>query len=135
MISKHFKIYELVDKETYKIRGERAWELISPLLIESIDKIKERFPKGTMTINNWYWKGNRSWSGIRTKESSYYSAYSQHTFGNAIDAVFSEYSAEEVRKDIINNPDIYPHIKGIETDISWLHIDVRNRETVSIFKP
>lgn len=135
MISKYFKIYELVDKATYKERGEKAWELISPALIESIDKIKERFPEGSMTINTYFWEGIRNWSGIRTKESPDYSKYSQHTFGNAIDAIFSDYSAEEIRQDIIKNPDIYPHIKGIETDISWLHIDVRNRETVAIFKP
>lgn len=135
MISKHFKIYELVDKDTYTSRGEKAWELISPELIETIDTIKERFPKGSMTINNWKWNGDRNWSGLRNPSSPWFSKYSQHSLGCAIDAIFSEYSADEVRKDIIDNPDIYPHVKGIETDISWLHVDTRNRDTVAIFKP
>ena len=135
MISKRFKIQELVPESIYKKRGEKAWELLNPLLLETIDTIKERFPDGSMTINNWLWNGNREWSGLRTPDSPWYSMTSQHSFGNAIDAVFSKYTAEEIRQDIIDNPDIYPHVKGIETDISWLHIDVRNRKTVAIFKP
>lgn len=135
MISKHFKIQELVPEVIYKKRGDRAWELLNPQLLETIDTIKERFPDGSMSINTWLWNGNRHWSGLRTPDSPYYSNTSQHSYGNAIDAVFSKYTAEEVRQDIIDNPDIYPHVKGIETDISWLHIDVRNRETVALFRP
>ena len=135
MKSTKFRIEELVSKPVFDKRGERAWELINPLLIATIDTIKSRFPEGSMSINTWLWNGNRNESGLRTADSSYYSPTSQHSLGNAIDAVFSKYTSEEVRQDIINNPDIYPHVKGIETDISWLHVDVRNRETVAIFKP
>lgn len=135
MKSTRFMIEELVPKSVFDKRGDRAWELINPNLITTIDTIKDRFPEGSMSINTWLWNGDRSESGLRTADSPYYSSTSQHSLGNAIDAVFSKYTVEEVRQDIINNPDIYPFVKGIEIDITWLHIDVRNRETVAIFKP
>jgi len=49
--------------------------------------------------------------------------------------IFFDYTAEEVRWHIITHADRYPEVKGIETDISWLHIDARNVEALMIFKP
>lgn len=137
MKANNFIIQELVPEHIYEKRGEKAWELIDDRLIETLNTIKKRFPAGTATINNWFWRGNREWSGLRTTESKWFSETSQHAFGRAADIIFSEYLAEEVRQDIINNPDIYPHVKGIETGITWLHIDVRNTidDKVKIFRP
>ena len=136
MKSKYFKAYELVSREDYKKMGDaKVWEIFDPKIIETIDIIKEQFPHGTMTINNWFWGGNREWSGLRTPNSKYYSLRSMHSYGKAIDAVFSQYAADEVRSFIISNPQLFPHVKGIETDITWLHIDVRNRDEVLLFKP
>ena len=135
MRSKYFKIYELVPEHLFIKLGKKALRFIDSRLIESIDTIKERFPKGTMTINNYKWKGNRNWSGLRTPDSPYYSETSMHSFGNAVDAVFSEYSVDEIRNDIINNPDIYPHIKGLEMETNWLHCDTRNEDKIQLFYP
>lgn len=132
--SKHFRLEELVPKELFKKYGEKCWDFLDPRLLESIDIIKERFPEGTITINNWVWNGDRNWSGIRTSDSPYYSQSSMHSWGKAVDMIFSKYDPDEVRKDIIDNPDIYPHIKGLELDISWVHIDVRNRTELLKFK-
>ena len=106
--------------------------MIDDKLIRSIDLIKEKFSEGTMTINNWYWNGNRGWSGVRTIGSPYYSKNSQHSKGKAIDAIFNKYSAEEIRKYILKNPDEFPDIGGIELDVNWLHIDVRDRQNGKI---
>jgi len=135
MKSKKFKIHELVPPHIYKKFGKKAWRFIDSRLIESIDQLKEDFPKGTMTINNYKWKGNRKWSGLRTPKSPDYSETSMHSFGSAIDAVFSNYSAKEVRKFIINNPEKYPHIKGLEMGVSWLHCDTRNEDKLVKFYP
>ncbi|MDD3443201.1 MAG: hypothetical protein PHW89_08055 [Sulfurimonas denitrificans] len=136
MKSKYFKAYELVSKEDYEKMGDaKVWEIFDSGVIEAIDTIKENFPNGTMTINNWYWGGDRNWSGLRTPQSPYHSLTSMHSYGKAIDAVFSQYDAEEVRSFIVANPQLFPHVKGIETDISWLHIDTRNRDEVLLFKP
>jgi len=132
--SKHFRLEELVPKELFNKYGEKCWDFLDPRLLESIDTVKERFPEGTITINNWLWNGNRNWSGIRTPNSSYYSQSSMHSWGKAVDMIFSKYSPDEVRQDIIDNPDIYPHIKGLELDITWVHLDVRNRKELLKFR-
>jgi len=127
MKSRYFRIEELVDKATYSARGDRAWELLNPNLILFIDLIKEKFPEGTITINNWLWGGDRQWSGLRTPNSPWYSTYSQHSFGNAVDMLLSAYPSEEVRKYIHSNLHEFPMLKGLEKDVTWVHADVRNR--------
>lgn len=135
MRSVYFKIEELVPEHIFRLLGDKAWDLIDDKLVLTIDDIKRNFPKGTMTINNWLWSGGREWSGLRTIDSPYYSPTSQHTLGKAIDCVFSHYDVNEVRYDIISNIELYPHLKGIEMDVSWLHVDVRDRDTLLQFKP
>ena len=135
MKSKYFKIHELVPKKMYEEYGEKAWRYVDVRLIESIDKLKEHFNLGTMTINNYYWGGNREWSGIRTPNSPNYRYGSQHSYANAFDIVFSDYSAEEVRNYILENLDEFKYIKGMELKVSWLHIDVRNEDKIVLFNP
>jgi len=48
--------------------------------------------------------------------------------------VFSDYSAEEVRNYIIDNPHEFPYIKGLELVVNWVHLDVRNEENLVMFK-
>jgi len=133
MKSKHFRIEELVDQYTFMTRGTRAWELLDPQLLSLIDRIKEKFPMGSMTINNWLWHGTRTESGLRNANSSNYSKHSQHSLGKAIDAVFSSYTAEEVRKYMLANLEEFPELRGLETGVNWLHVDVRNRDDLLKF--
>ena len=138
MISNYFLLEELVPPTVFKERGSLAWELLDDRLIQTIDTIKKRFPLGTMTINNWVWGGNRQWSGLRTPEAiKYYSPFSQHAFGRAIDTIFSAYTTEEVRQYILDNPLEFPHVKGVELGVGWLHIDCRNTvdTKVKVFHP
>jgi hypothetical protein len=99
---KHFSIHELVPPNTFKQRAEKAWELLDERLLITLDRLRERY--GPMTVNNYYWGKDREWSGLRTKESPYYSPYSQHSFGRAADCLFKNISAEVVRKEILANP-------------------------------
>jgi len=134
MVSKYFEIYELVPEHIYNKFGDKAWWFIDPKLIKTLDKLKEIFNKGTIVINDYHWNGKRNWSGLRVAGCPYYSETSQHSFGRATDCIFSAYSAEEVRDFIIFNPNKFPEVKGIELDVSWLHIDVRNSDKVILFK-
>ena len=134
MRSKYFKLYELVDKDTYARYGENAWKFLDSRAIEMLDKLKEHFSNGTIVINSYHWKGDRQWSGLRTPKSMYFSQYSQHTFGRAFDCVFSDYDVNDVRGYIIANSVEFPYIKGIELDTNWLHFDVRNEDEVVKFK-
>jgi len=134
--SKHFAIEELVPEHIFKKYGpSKCWEFIDPELMKMADIIKERFPDGTMSINTYKWGGNRNFSGLRTSDSKYYSIGSMHSFGRAIDCIFSKYTADEVREDIINNPEIYYAIKGLEKNISWVHFDTRPRNNLLVFTP
>lgn len=135
MKSKYFKIHELVPPHIFEKYGEGAWKFIDERLIASLDTLKEHFSTGTITLNNYKWKGTRKWSGLRTPESKWYSETSLHSHGKAGDMIFSNYTAEEVRHYIINNPAFFPYIKGIEDMVKWLHIDVRNEDQLVIFKP
>lgn len=133
MKSKYFKIHELVPEHIYEAYKEKGWKFIDSRLIETIDSLKGYFNLGTMTINNYYWNGDRKWSGLRMPSSPYYSETSQHSFGRAVDIVFSDYTAEEARNYIINNQDKFQYIKGLELDVSWLHIDIRNEDNIVLF--
>jgi len=127
MKSTKFKIEELVPLRLINlIHKDLLWKLIDDDIIIAIDKIKEVFPKGSMSINTYLWSGNRTQSGVRTKNSKYYSETSQHSLGKAIDCVFGNYSTDEVREYILANQDEFPTIKRIEADVSWLHIDVKD---------
>ena len=134
MRSKHFGIYELVPQELYEtVHEDVLWEMVPDELILSIDAIKSRFWRGSMSINTYKWNGDRNWSGLRTKESPWYSPGSQHTLFKATDSIFSSYDVDDIREYIIANPEEFPHIKGIELGVSWLHIDVRSRDTLLQF--
>jgi len=133
MKSKYFEIHEIVSKDMYHLKGEKAWRYVHKDLIQAIDTLKERFPQGTATINNYYWGGDRQWSGLRTPDSPYFSFTSMHSFMQAVDIKFSAYTAEEVRKDILTNQELYPTIKGLELGVSWVHIDIRNEDILVTF--
>ena len=130
-----FKTQELVPKHIYQKRGEKAIELINPLLIDSLNQLKQDFPSGSITVNNWLWGGSRNWSGLRTPGSPDYSETSQHSVGNGADCKFSEYDEADVRAYIIANPKKYPHVKGVEdfAGMTWVHLDCRNRHDVAVF--
>ena len=136
MSSKYFKAYELVSKKDYEALGpSKVFEIIDPRLLASLDAIKEKFPNGSMYVNNWKWGLDREWSGLRTPNSPYYSLGSMHSYGKAADFIFTDYTAAEVRKYIIDNPQEFPYVKGIENfkGMTWVHIDVRDSDSVVVF--
>ncbi|MBW1841810.1 MAG: hypothetical protein JRI75_08440 [Deltaproteobacteria bacterium] len=132
---KHFAIHELVPRSVFEDRGEKAWELLDDRLLITLDRLRERY--GSITVNNWYWGKEREWSGLRTKESPFYSPYSQHTFGRATDCLFSKVSVEEVRQDILamSNDPTFEMIGSVELGVSWLHFDVRNCDRIKTYYP
>jgi uncharacterized protein YcbK (DUF882 family) len=133
MKSKYLKIHELVPLRLLDLLHEDLlWKLVDDNLILAIDKLKEVFPKGSISINTYKWAGDRTQSCIRTKNSKYYSETSQHSLGKAVDCIFSYYTTEEVREYILTNPDEFPTIGGIELGTSWVHIDVRPRRDGNI---
>ncbi|MFW6247426.1 MAG: hypothetical protein ACOC22_04635 [bacterium] len=139
---KNFKVQEFVDRETFDKRGKRALSVIDWRMLWTADAIREYFDK-PIIINNWHLGGDREWSGIRFENSPYYSRFSQHSFGRALDFVIPEMSAYDVRMTIINNPNekAFQYITALEhyDTMSWIHIDCRilidNQERFFVFKP
>jgi hypothetical protein len=131
----HFKIQELVPPAIFEARGEKAWELLDERLLITLDRLRDRF--GPITVNNWHSGKDREWSGLRTKESPYYSATSQQSFGRAADCLFSHNDAESVRQEIFASPDdkTFELIGSVEMGTSWLHFDVRNCDRIMTYTP
>jgi len=133
---KHFEIHELVPKQIYLKRKEKAWELMDVRILKTIDMLRNRY--GRMKINDYYWNGVREWSGLRTVDSPYYSKTSQHTFGRAVDIIFLDSTTDLVRNDILdlyNKDKIFRFINAMELGTNWLHIDVRNCKRLKTFYP
>lgn len=126
-IPEHFGIKELVDPKTYQDRGIKAFQLLDPYMLWTLDRLRERF--GSITINNWAWGGNYQFSGFRPKSCSIGSFYSQHRMGRGFDLKFKDYpDPSEVREFIRENPDEpdFKYINCVEEDTpTWLHIDGR----------
>jgi hypothetical protein len=123
-VKNYFKIQELVPPAVYADQGERAWRLIDSGLVYTLNCLRHEF--GPITINNWHIGGPREWSGLRTPDSPYYSPGSYHSCGQAADCLFSNAEVSYVRLCILKL-DKYPLIGGIELDVPWLHVDVRQR--------
>lgn len=138
----HYIPEEFVDQITYKIKGKDSIKYIHPDMLLTMDMIREYFGL-PVTINNWKWDNtvySRKWSSLRTSQSIYYTKYSMHTFGRAIDFIVSGVSSKEVQKEILTHQDdkAFKFIKRIEKNtIGWTHIDnfEMNKNKIYVFRP
>ena len=143
-----FQLYELVPREFYPKDGDlneriKTWWLLDDRLLWTIDRLRKRY--GKMICNDWFWRtpqdtalysawcrdltiGNQ-YRGWRPPNCIVGSLMSQHKWGRASDLIPVEVTVDEIRKDIIMNHNLFgdlQHIRAVEMNVSWLHIDVRN---------
>lgn len=140
----HFNLHELVSADSYnRLSHAHLWGIFNPLLLWTIDQIREFYNK-PMTINNWFYGGDRQYSGLRMPgEYPASGSLSQHRFGNAVDFYIKGIEPAEIRQDIKENPnnDIFQFITAIEdfNGMNWVHIDMRNWDKdnngLLVFKP
>ena len=127
-----------MDKETYELLGDNAINLFNEGLLKDLDNLREYFNK-KMTINNWYWGGVLSQRGFRSLKSETGGLGSQHRQGNAIDFDVEGFTAEQVRKYIIENKHLYPSISRMESNVGWVHCDAKpldkNQKRIYLFAP
>lgn len=144
---KYFGIRELVPREVYNARGEKAWQLLDYRAIKTLEWLRENL--GSCTVNDWPWGGTFSQSGLRTAEfylqQSYTMAteanakiaksFSQHKYGRAFDCKFKNHTAEEARQWIKENWESSGFDWGItlEEGVSWLHFDTRNQPKNEVY--
>lgn len=137
----HFRVEEFVDPATFKRRGADALNDMDTRILITADEIRVYFNK-KITINNWVWGKEREWSGLRTKDSPYFSYDSQHSFGRALDFLVDGIDAQEVRDEIKTHQDhhAFRFITRMEEfkGQSWCHIDCKNwdrKNGIYVFKP
>jgi len=128
-IPKYFAAHELVPPSVYDaLNGDerRIFNLFDDRQLRTDDMLRERY--GPVTINNWKWGGNFKESGLRDPRTGTGAAWSQHKFGRGTDKKFDKVTAEEIRQDILANPnnEAFQFITCIEMGVSWLHTDCRN---------
>ena len=121
--------------------NENLWRLIDSRLLVTADRLRKRY--GPMIVNDYKWGGDNQLRGYRSVWDLLDKRHltqtgdilpimstftSQHCFGRALDAKFNQVPVEDVRVDILNDPDCYhfAFITAVEMDVDWLHIDVRN---------
>jgi len=140
-IPKYFGIKELTPPEMGSIiqRNGVEWAfatLFDPHLLITLDYLRGQF--GVMICNDWVLGGRNTYRGFRPDGCGVGAVYSQHRFGRAADLITTTSSPDEIRGEILNNPDSarYKYIGGLELGTSWLHIDTRQRrDGIVTFRP
>jgi len=135
-VSNNFHLKEFVSPILYDKYGDKSLWFIDQRIIQSAQDLRDNLGV-SLTINNWHYGGDRYMSGLRTSEMKIYRPFSQHSFGRAVDIVSDKITADEMREHILMNQEKYPHITTLEGNVSWLHMDCRNRseEDIQVFLP
>ena len=140
---KYFKLHELVDKETYENNPEwKIWRGLDERLLRVIDILREEIGV-SITINNWFWGKDRQWSGLRNSSSPWYSTWSCHSYGRAVDMIFKGIPAVEVRKkikelmqqgkfdgivDSLTLEETVSYRDNGTSPLTWVHLSVMNNK-------
>ena len=140
LVSDDFHLDEFIPKALYESKA--SWKLLYLLdnrIINVAQFLRNRY--GAATINNWAVGGDRNCSGFRYYSEEckqYYSLTSQHSHGRAVDIIFKNISAAEIRKDIKEHNHLKDMLlnlgaRRIEDGVSWLHIDAANTNYFTFF--
>lgn len=123
----HFVAQEFVPKALYEKLGDAALAFMDEGIMIACDHVREYFGV-PVTINDWHRGGNNQWRGLRTMQCTIGAPNSMHRLGKACDLILKGVSAEVARREILSHREIfYPHIRRMEDDVTWLHID--NKDT------
>ena len=141
-IANYFRIEELVPQAVFLALGRASIELISPVAFTMLNQAREILGV-SLTVNNWFWGGNRQYSGFRPHEyytniADYLKSRSQHKYGRAFDFIPKGMSTKDAIKMLIENHHSGSLISFIEIDRDWVHIDCRqnrNGEPLVLWSP
>ena len=137
-LKEYFVIQELVGKATYKRYGEDSWQFLNKDALYCLLIIREGINR-PCTINNWHIGGKYQQRGLRTNVQQLFRGFftrrklylSGHVLGCAFDLTFKGVDANEVRRWIVNNSELFPCKIRLERMlnsrfISWVHIDTKH---------
>ncbi len=126
MPCKHFLLQQLVPPTTFEALGDKAWELLDPALLTTLDQLYEAF--GPMTVNNWHTGGKFKESGLRDPNTATGAPRSQHKIGKAADCKPLRITPQAMYAAILSDPSKFPlltTLENIESTPTWVHVDVR----------
>jgi hypothetical protein len=139
---KHFSLEELACPHIYDKYGELAWGFFDPRLLIILDVIRDALNK-PIYINDWQIHGSSSQSGFRCIQCGIVKKaiadkvlyVSAHMEGQAVDCHVQGMTAEEVRQWLVQNESILPYPIRLESDVNWVHCDVRGGDNkITFFK-
>jgi hypothetical protein len=132
---KNFQLYELVSKAFFEsdLSEYQKWMVFDDRILKAADFFREQY--GPMVCNDWYWGGRNHDRGYREPNSKFGKPISQHKFGRALDLIPVKTSVDMIRSDIKNNRFVQILVSCIEDNVGWLHIDIRNSETLLVVNP
>lgn len=138
---KNFSITELVGPEIYEYHGDHfSWFLLDQTALKVLQALREEF--GPCVVNNWNSGGQFKESGLRERTTKTGAKNSAHKFGMAFDCKFKNYSADEVRKAVLENEQKWlnlgmTRIEDGAYSPTWLHFDVipTGMDKIHVIKP
>lgn len=140
-ISKNFHDYEFVSKTVYDRYGSNSKWFIDPDIVFIAEFYRGWF-KAPVRVNDWHWGGRFHERGYRTPDSKTGARLSQHKMKAAFDCDIKGISANDVRKEILENQDIFmaAGVTTLEHEAyakTWVHTDKRvtDLEHILIVKP
>jgi hypothetical protein len=128
-VSNNFKLEEFVSKEVYDQFKDNSLWFVNPLLIKTVQDIRDNIGKGIF-INNWNTGGSFHNCGYRAPNSIVGAKFSQHKLGNAADLHVVGMDNAEFWKYIKDNRNklfsCITAMEDIKCTAGWVHIDLRN---------
>lgn len=139
---KHFIIKEFVPPEVWEREAERSLDHIDARILSTAEDIWHWFnglhPDSDVTINNWCYGGNFRYRGFRPVDctvgakKSMHREIDSHKCG-AIDFTVENFTPQEVRREIMDHPEKFPHIRRLERDVPWVHADIKETGRKGIY--
>jgi hypothetical protein len=128
-ITKHFFLDEFFPKETYLAKEkEELIVMIDPVIPAASQLLRNEF--GPAIANNWWYSNlteHRNYAGWRPKTCTVGALKSTHKEGKAVDLIFANASAYDVRDYILKNDKRFFDlgIRRLEQDVDWVHMDTK----------
>jgi hypothetical protein len=126
---KYFAPHELVPEEVYNkyFNKDDIYLLFDERALRILDMIREWAGVG-LTVNNWFWGGARTQSGLRDKNSPVGAPKSAHKLGKAFDVVSPKITTQQLWTLLQQHIGELPCRIRIEKTsgghlVNWLHFD------------
>lgn len=138
LLNTSFYIHEFVPPETYECYKENSVWFINPNIVRFVQWVKDYVGGKTVTINDWYWGGQRRYSGYRPPNCRAGAKESSHKRALGVDFIVAGYTGDELRQVIRDNFDFLHRefgLTGIELGTEpWCHADFRWTNSDKIFE-